>query len=294
MNIQIPPIQTLKAFESASRLRSFSRAAEELSITPAAVSHQIRLLEDRLGVRLFKRNNNKVYLTAKGENYLPSVREALDLLSAAGLQVRGRGAAKVLNVSVLPIFAIRWLIPRLLDFQEMHPEIELRISTTYRLVDFGLEDFEAAVRYGDGNWPGLTCDYLFQEKVLPVCSAAFLSRCGQLRDPSDLRNVTLLHSMKTPDYWKLWLSAVNAESVDPRSGMRLSNCLVCFEAACQGLGVALINQKYADPAIADGRLVAPFDMGLTQDKGWYFVCPKRHEDLAKVAIFREWLHSETR
>lgn len=292
--MRLPPTHTLQAFESASRLLNFSRAAEELNVTPAAVSHQIKILEERLGVRLFKRANNKIRLTLRGKAYLPPVCEALQLLAGAGLQVRDRSDARVVNLSVLPIFAIRWLIPRMRNFQELHPDLDLRISTTYRLVDFAREDIDAAVRFGDGNWPGLIRDFLFQEEVVPVCSPKLLSKSRRPRGPEDLKGFTLLHSANTPDYWRLWLAAVGVEGVVCRKEITIEDCLLCFEAACEGIGIALINRKYAERAVSDGRLMVLFDIELPRDRGWYFVCPEAREDVRKIADFRTWLIQEMR
>jgi len=178
------------------------------------------------------------------------------------------------------------------SFNEAHPEIDLRLSTTYRSVDFRTEDFDAAIRYGEGAWDDLTSEFLFAEGVTPVCSPALIAKLGRPIRPDDLAASTLLHSANTPDYWRLWLGTVGATNIDPDSGRRFDNCLMALEAAGNGLGFALVNPAYLERDISIGRLVAPFSEELTRNTGWYFVYPPRAEDLNKIAVFRDWLFRE--
>jgi len=289
MTGRLPPLYALKAFESASRVLSFTRAAQELHLTPAAISHQIKTLEERLGVRLFKRENNKIVLTAKGRNYVPAVREALDIIAAATVQLCDREESNVLKISVLPTFAVRWLIPRLSAFQGSHPEIDLRISSSYRAVDFGREDFDAAVRYGTGEWPDLHVTPVFEEELIPVCSPELLARLRTEPRPEDLEEFTLIHSGTCADNWRRWLSAVGAGNVDPSAGMTFDTCLLSFQAACEGLGFAIANRSYVERDLIEGRLVAPFDYEFLNRHGWYLVCSRASADMPKITAFREWL-----
>ena len=284
-----PPLYGLRAFESASRTLSFTRTADELNVTPAAVSHQIKTLEERLGIRLFDRQNNKLTLTNMGEAYIPSVREALDMILAATDQICMRSDTNTLRLSVLPIFATRWLIPRLGAIREVHPELDIEVSTSYRLVNFHTENIDAGVRYGNGQWPGLEAHYLFGEEVVPMCSPALLRGGTRLASPGDLRGLPLLHSARTREYWRLWLTANGIDDINPYAGYSFSNCLLTLEAARAGLGVAMINRAYLDDRTASGTLVAPFDMTLTQNMGCYLVYPKSAGSAAKIEMFRDWI-----
>jgi len=284
-----PPLHGLRAFESASRTLSFTRTADELNVTPAAVSHQIKTLEERLGIRLFERQNNKLTLTDVGRTYIPSVREALDMIVNATDHICARSEENTLRISVLPIFATRWLIPRLGDVREKHPEINVEISTSYRLVDFNAEDMDAGVRYGGGQWPGLDAHYLFGEEVVPMCSPSLLDTITKLSSPAELRRYPLLHSARTREYWRLWLTAMGINDINPYTGYTFDNCLLTLEAARAGLGVAMINRVYLDDNLSNGSLVAPFDKTLSQNLGCYFVYPQASAKTAKIRKFRDWL-----
>jgi LysR family glycine cleavage system transcriptional activator len=284
-----PPLYGLRAFESASRTLSFTRTADELNVTPAAVSHQIKTLEERLGIRLLERQNNKLTLTTMGEAYIPSVREALDMILAATDQICMRADGDTLRLSVLPIFATRWLIPRLGAIRESHPELNIEVSTSYRLVNFNTENIDAGVRYGSGQWPGLESHYLFGEEVVPMCNPILLQGNTTLSSPTDLRTLPLLHSARTREYWRLWLTANGIDDINPYAGYSFSNCLLTLEAARAGLGVAMINRAYLDERMANGSLVAPFDMTLTQNMGCYLVYPKTSASFSKILKFRDWV-----
>lgn len=284
-----PPLHGLRAFESASRTLSFTRTADELNVTPAAVSHQIKTLEERLGIRLFERQNNKLLLTDKGEAYIPSVREALDMILTATDHICTGSDSDTLRISVLPIFATRWLIPRLGEIRDKHPDLNVEISTSYRLVNFNIENVDAGVRYGSGQWPGLAAHYLFGEEVVPMCSPALLGGGPPLATPADLRRFPLLHSARSREYWRLWLTATGIDDINPYAGFSFSNCLLTLEAARAGLGVAMINRAYLDDRISSGGLFAPFDLALSQNMGCYLVYPKSSAANAKIQKFRDWL-----
>jgi LysR family glycine cleavage system transcriptional activator len=222
------------------------------------------------------------------------VREALDIIAAATAQLCDREESNVLKISVLPTFAVRWLIPRLGEFQNSRPEIDLRISSSYRAVDFAREDFDAAVRYGTGNWPDLHVTPVFEEELIPVCSPKLLPRSGKVFRPEDLEEFTLIHSGTCTDNWRQWLSAVGARNVDPSAGMTFDTCLLSFQAACEGLGFAIANRSYVERDLLEGRLVAPFDYEFPNNHGWHLVCSKARADLPKITAFREWLTNPVR
>jgi len=284
-----PPWQNLRAFEVSARLLSFTKAAIELNLTPAAISHQIRSLESRLGVPLFERDNNKLSLTAKGEAYVRTVRDALDMISVATDFLRGLKDDERLRISVLPIFATRWLIPRLPIFKSIHPEISVHVSTAYRLVDFLHEDIDAGVRYGSGDWPGLKSWYLFGEEVVPVCSRRLWDKMGRITTPSGLDRITLVHSANTTEYWRLWLTAVGADGVESSGGITYDNCLLALEAARAGLGMAMVNRTYLADEIDRGDMIAPFEVTLPRGLGCYFVCAEQRAEAPGITAFRNWL-----
>jgi len=270
-------------------LLSFTQAAVELNLTPAAVSHQIKVLEGRLGVRLFWRQNNKLSLTDKGAAYVGTVREALDMIAVATDFLRGKGHDHRLRISVLPIFATRWLIPRLPLFKALYPDFSVHVSTSYRLVDFKREDIDAGVRYGSGDWHGLNSWYLFGEEVVPICSRRLWEQIAPVRVPADLENITMIHSANTTEYWRLWLSAVGAEGINPTDGITFDNCLLALEAARAGLGMAMVNRTYLADEIERGEMIVPFQVTLPRGLGCYFVCTEERAKSPGLSAFRDWL-----
>jgi LysR family glycine cleavage system transcriptional activator len=285
----LPPLNALRAFEAAARHLNFTRAAEELGVTQTAVSHQVKLLEDRLGFRLFRRLNNALLLTEKGEAYLPSIREAFNLLSESTETLRGGEEIRILSVSVLPNFALRWLIPRMADFQARHPQLDLRIFTSYRETDFLREDVDVAVRLGD-DWPGLNCDYLFSSEIFPVCSPEYLAR-HPLTDPQHLAGLTLLHVFNSPDDWSLWLTAAGAPEIPTDRGPKFDSYALALDAAVHGCGVAMGRTAFVQADLESGRLVAPFPLRLKRSQAWYFLWPKGRVS-RKTMIFRSWILRE--
>jgi LysR family glycine cleavage system transcriptional activator len=292
MGRRLPPLNALRAFEAAGRLLSFTKAAEELSITPSAVSHQIRGLEAYLGVRLFRRTSRALMLTDQGQAYLPALRDAFDAMHAATARLAARQAAGPLNVSLLSSFAVRWLIPRLPRFQALHPEIEVRLSTTVRVVDFRREDVDCAIRHGRGHWPGLAADLLLGEDIFPVCSPNLLAGPKPLREPRDLAHHTRFRTMAGSDDWRIWLTAAGITDIDPEQGPTFENSDMALRAAAEGLGVAMASSALVEEDLRKGRLVAPFDVKLTSGSGYYFVVPEDRLDQPKIAAFRNWLLAE--
>ena len=220
MATRLPPLNALRTFEAAARHLSFTKAADELFVTQAAVSHQIRTLEEHLGTVLFRRMNRSLMLTDEGQALLPAVREAFDLLSAGVRRVQDLCSGGALTISTTPSFAASWLVGRLARFQALHPEIELQLSATARLVDFAREDIDCGIRYGMGDWPGLISQRLFQTALVPVCSPLLLNGANPLRRPDDLAQHTLLHALDDPDDWRLWLRAAGVGGVDPTRGLK--------------------------------------------------------------------------
>lgn len=289
---RLPPFAALRAFEAAARQFSFRRAAEELSLTESAISHQVKRLEADLGVQLFRRLNRGLELTREGQTYLKPVRDALDQLAEATRQVSESRNEGTLTVSLMASFAVHWLIPRLRSFQDAHPAIEIRLVTSGELADFAQEDVDAAIRYGCGEWPGLRADFLIAEHFFPVCSPRLARHGSALVQPIDLANHTLLQSLGEPDAWRMWLHTAGVDGVDPYAGPTFDTSALIMRAAMEGLGVAIGYRPLVDEDLEAGRLRAPFDMTLTSGCAYYFVCPQAKAEQPKIVAFRGWLVSE--
>ncbi len=288
---KLPPLNALRAFESAARHLSFTRAAEELNVTQAAVSHQVKALEERLELRLFERHGRGLWLTDEGELYLPFLRQAFDLIADGTDLVQNHETHGPLAVTMLPTFAVRWFIPRLGSFQKQHPDIEVRIATTERNVDFTREDVDLGIRYGKGDWQNLESDKLFEDRNVAVCSPALMRGETALERPEDLRHLTLLHDVDDED-WRFWLTALHVKGVDSSKGLFFDTHDQALEAAAAGLGVALGSRVIVQDDLDDGRLVMPFGDLTDEDLSHYLVYPKGALRKPKVAAFRTWLLEE--
>ena len=299
MSRRLPSLNALRAFEAAGRHKSFSRAADELHVTPAAVGQQVRSLESYLGQVLFVRLNRSVELTAAGQALLPGVSDGFDQIGRTMEAFYRRTVRRPLTVSVEPSFGAKWLV-RLLDrFRERHPGIEIRLDATSRVIDFAREAVDLAIRYGDGNYPGLRCDVLFEEEVFPVCSPVLLEGPHPLMYPEDLQWHRLLHqdwASSTPTWpdWTMWLRAAGVENVDPTQGTQFAagSYGLMIDAALAGQGVALASSVLAADDIEAGRLVKPFDLSMPQSLRYYLVGPEATADEPMTAAFREWVISE--
>jgi LysR family transcriptional regulator, glycine cleavage system transcriptional activator len=289
----LPPLNALRAFESAGRHLSFTKAAAELNVTQAAVSHQIKALEERLGLTLFKRQNRRLLLTDAGQAYLPSVRDTFEGLARATERLLARDRGGALTASVLPSFAAKWLVPRLGRFREAHPEIDVRLSTDLSLSDFNRADVDVAIRYGQGGYPGLESVRLMTEELFPVCSPALLRGDKPLRKPSDLQFHTLLHDDFQVD-WRLWLLAAGVKGVDPARGPTFTDSSMVIQAAVEGQGVALARSVLSASDLAAGRLVKPFEVSMPASWAYYLVYPPATRDSPKIAAFRNWLLVEAK
>jgi LysR family glycine cleavage system transcriptional activator len=297
MGRRLPPLNSLRAFEAAARCLSFARAADELHVTPAAISHQIRALEEHLGVPLFRRLNRAVLLTDSGQACLPGLSEAFDRMAAVLDRRRAQDGGGPLTDSTAPAFAARWLVPRLERFQERCPEIDVRVSAAMRLVDFAREDVDVAIRYGPGRYHGLLAELLLTNQVVPVCAPALLQGSRPLSSPQDLRHHTLLHDdTATSDgaypNWAMWLRAAGVEGVDASRGPRFDYSGLVLDAAAAGGGVALALSTIVAADLAAGRLVKPFAVAVPTPFAYYLVCPATTAGRPKVAAFREWLRAE--
>src|SRR5918998_5059527 len=266
MTRRFPGLGPLRTLEAAARHLSFTKAADELGVTPGAVSVQVRAIEDALGARLFWRTSRTVRLTGAGETVLRAAREALDVVARAVEQVGPAGGRRVLTVSVGMSFAAKWLVPRLERFRRLHPGVDVRLDVTERLADFAREEVDVAIRFGAGVYPGMRADRLFEEELFPVCSPRLLEGARPLREPADLRHYTLIHldwqaqGETWPD-WRTWLLAAGVEDVDPTQGIHFRQTTLVIQAAIDGQGIALGDSLAADD-LAAGRLVRPFSLAL--------------------------------
>ena len=299
MSKRLPPLNALRTFEAAGRHLSFKKAAEELSVTPAAVGHQVKLLEDYLGVALFRRMNRAVLLTDAGQAALPELREGFDKLSAAVERIRVRDTPALLTLTVEPSFAARWLVRRLERFHLAHPDIDIGMDATFRIVDLEREGVDLAIRYGQGDYPGLLADKLLDEEVYPVCSPSLLEGPHPLREPRDLRHHWLLHDegMSEDDSWpdwETWLRVLGVEAIDATRGTRFYEHTLLIEAAIQGQGVALAGRVVVADELLAGRLVRPFgpEYGTRLDFSYYLVRRPQVAETSRVVAFRDWLLAE--
>ena len=300
MSRKLPPLKALRVFESAARHLSFTAAAEELNVTPAAIGHQVRALEDYFGQQLLRRSTRKVELTDVARWVLPTIGQGFDLLADAGERLMAPETGSALNLTVEPAFASRWLVQHLESFQQQFPDWDVRLSATYDLVDLAEARFDMGIRFGDGQYPDLTVHRLGLEEVFPVCSPELMQSHGPIREPNDLREVTLLHedwvmaNEQVWPSWKMWLKATGADAVNPDPGPRYSNSALAIQAALNGQGVALSSTALVADDLAAGKLICPFgDRFTTQlNTAYYLVYEADAERDPKVAAFRDWLLTE--
>jgi LysR family glycine cleavage system transcriptional activator len=291
MKRTLPPLNGLRAFEAAARHMSFTDAAEELSVTQAAISHQVRGLEQRLGLKLFVRRNRSLLLSEAGQAYLPSVRSAFDQLNEATEKLLQKDRGGHLTVTTTTSFAVKWLVPRLGGFQKANPEIDVRVHTGTSLVEFSREDVDIGIRYGRGQWPNLMAEWLVAEDVMPVCAPSLLKGPNGLRKPADLKRFTLLHTVSFPDDWQVWLTAAGVKGVDASRGVSFDFALAAYQAAMDGLGVALGRNPLVEPDLKAGRLVVPFEFKRSSEFAYYLVYPPEAIRRRKIKAFRDWIVS---
>jgi len=290
---RLPPLIAVRYFEAAARHLSFTKAAQELHVTHSAISHQIKALEEWLGVPLFRRLNRSLMLTEAGQAYARPVRESLEKLGEASRALRAREQTGTLTVSVMPSFAAKFLVPRLGSFRRAHADIDVRISANERLVDFAREDVDVGVRSGRGSWPGLRVDRLIRENLFAVCSPKLLSGPIPLATPADLLQHTLMHDSDWPEsMWPRWLAAAGVKAEKLNSALSFNNSSLMIQAAIDGLGIALTQEALVRDDLASGRLVRPFEIDMPSDYAYYVVTPEATAERPKVKAFREWLLGE--
>jgi LysR family glycine cleavage system transcriptional activator len=287
---RLPPLNAVKAFEAAARSMSFTRAAEELFVTPGAVSQQVKALETELGLKLFNRERQRLVITEAGREYLAVIRDALDQIALGTERLTQRQHSGVLTVSVSPDFAAKWLVGRLGRFAESHPEINLRVAARNQRIDFARDDVDLDVRHGDGRWPELEAERLCAEQLFPVCSPRLIRGRNRVMSASDLLKFPLLRL----DGWINWGRWFEAAGVitQPVPGPVLNRASMLIDAAIDGQGIALARTALAALDLIHGRLVRPVDVSLEIPNTYWIVSPKATASTPKIAIFRQWLLAE--
>ena len=288
---RLPPMSTLRSFEAAARHLSFTKAAAELFVTHGAVSRAIRTLEDRLQVKLFKRNIRAVVLTQAGASYFVVVRDLLDKLSAATVTLMDQQTSGVINVSTVDSFGAKWLVPRLFRFSQKHKDIDVRLSSSSQLANFEADGIDIVIRFGRGNYPGLQSELLVQENLTPVCSPKLMAGPNPPRTLADLKHHTLIHD-EFPIDWVGWLKFAGASDIDARRGIRFQSSVHAVQAAVQGDGIVLGRSALVSDDLKAGRLIQPFNVVLPMDLAYYVVYPPSSIARPKVKAFRDWLFEE--
>ena len=290
---KLPPLSAVRAFEAAARHGSFTKAAEELGMTQAAVSYQVKLLEDRVGAPLFLRQARKVVLSEAGRRLAPPVSEAFQRLEAGFAALRETNE-KVLSVTVIQSFATSWLVPRLGTFQMAHPDIAVRVDASGRMVDLTREEIDVGIRTGHGNWPGLKAHLLMPATFTPLCSAEFLARAGPLASPADLLRLPLL-DWRDP-WWRQWFALAGISDPQPAlpSMIEADSQVMLGRAAMAGQGVAILTPAYFAAELAEGRLVQPFALTGRSESSFWLVYPQERQSAPKIRAFREWILAEVR
>lgn len=290
MTRRLPPLNGLRAFEAAARSESVTRAAEELNVTPGAVSHQVKALEGTLGLKLFQRERQRLTLTEAGRDYLAVVRETLDRIAVGTERLLGRQENGVLTVSTSLDFAAKWLVNRLSRFAEEHPGIDLRVSATTHYVDFAREDVDMAIRHGDGNWPGLDVQRLYSERLFPVCSPKHVAGRNRISRAADLLKFPLLRLEDAKNWIRLFEAAGVKGTMGP--GPVLNRASMLIDAAIDGQGIVLARTALAAWDLINGHLVRPIDTSLRMANTYWIVCPKAATNIPKITKCRKWILSE--
>lgn len=285
------PLNALRVFDVTGKLQSVLAASDELCITPAAVSQQIRLLEEFLGVRLFNREHRRIVLTEAGAQYHADISRSFADLQRATQSITRYQDNKTFNIRAPHTIALRWLLPKLASLHMSHPTIEVKLHTSLAQPDFDREDLDAGIMLGDGSWKGVEVWKLMSNHISPVCTP---EKARQLRSPTDLKHETLLHTLARPDDWQLWFQAAQINNIDTSRGMRYQSSALAYQAAVEGYGVAIAQRTMVERELSEGRLVTPFDLWVDLgDQTYYFLLPpdgyKRRSP--ELEDFRNWIRS---
>ncbi len=289
MAVRFPPLSALRPFEAAARLESFSRAADELHLTHGAVSHQVRALEAHLGAPLFHRHGKRVSLTPTGRAFAEKVRGALAEIAKAAELASGRQRENQLTISVLPSFASRWLMPRLIRFMEAHPAIEVTVNASNALADFATDEVDIAIRYGRGPWPGLACEKVLEDEYFPVASP----KMNRGRMPRSAREILGLRIIREDrDYWQEWFAAAGVTVEGPLGGPSFNDATFALQSAMRGEGVAMTRRSLVGDDIERGALVQLFPLTVPAQESYWLVSAEESAGAPKLRAFRDWFKAE--
>ncbi|MGI9350480.1 MAG: transcriptional regulator GcvA [Rhizobiaceae bacterium] len=293
---KIPPVNAIRAFDAASRHMQFQSAADELGVTPSALSYQIRQLEEYLGIKLFRRLNRAVELTVEGRMIAPGIIEAFERMEETFALLKSDGAVNTLVISTGPAFSAKWLAPRLHGYLEENPHIDFRLSANLKLTDFDRDGVDAVIRFGAGKYPDLYVEPLFEEISMPLIAPELLEKAGGKADESLFEKIPLIHdeSLKflEASQWATWLRVMGYTSVNPERGVHYNHADHCIEAAVDGGGMVMGRLGFAFRELRAGRLTAPFKHAISAKGGFYFCCPQRSLEKEKVLHFLAWLRDE--
>lgn len=288
MRPRLPPLNSLRLFEASARLLSFKNAAEELLLTPSAVSHGIQSLEEWLGAPLFLRTTKGLVLSEAGNIYIPVVRQALELLASGSARIVNKHRLGQLSISVAPTFGARWLLPRLHKFRELHPDIQIVIDTSHERAELSDNGVDLAIRMGRGNWQGVVADRLIAEEMVPVCAPSIYDR---VRDLADIEQSPLIHTTTASEDWVVWANETGRNAPDPAKGLRFDTAHMAFQAASQGLGVAIGRKPLVNAELASGSLVEVWEPVFSNTSYWLVGAESRADDPRTLA-FRSWILKE--
>ncbi|MDM0072666.1 LysR substrate-binding domain-containing protein [Variovorax sp. J31P207] len=278
----------LRVFDAVSRMGGVSRAAEQLHVTPGAVSQQLKQLEGAVGVKLFRKAGREIELTDPGRQLALRMLDLFDRVESAVAEAAQSGKPKRLRLKVIPTFAIKWLVPRLASFYALHDDIDVEIASVTRFDDQHLENADFVVRLGVGQWQDVHFDHLFNDAFVPVCSPAV---AAMIHGPRDLLQAKLLHSMMRKEGWPIWLKSAGFGDEKPQNNLTLANSALCLQAATDGLGVAMAQQAYVAEDIQNGRLVVPVDHVAETETGYYLICDLHKANTFPVKAFRDWIRT---
>ena len=289
MNRRMPPLNALKAFEAAARHLSFTAASAELNVTQAAISHQVRTLENYLGLNLFNRAHQRLSLTSAGKSYLPMLTKSFDLIGMGYKEIITEKGSTRLNIKAPSSFSVQWLLPRIAHYQQIHPNVDIHLSAQDNDIDFFPEAFDIEIKYLLEPCLNKDSSLLFEEEIFPVCSPALLTGLEPLLQPSDLANHRLLHINFYPEDWAMWLAHAGVNGVNYELGHRFDQSMLTLKAAIHGTGIALGRTPIVDHKIANGSLVEPFNIRLSSQGGYWLTTKSDLTTCTHVADFKHWL-----
>jgi LysR family glycine cleavage system transcriptional activator len=290
---RLPSLSALRAFESAARHRSFTKAASELFLTQSAISRHIRSLEEWLGCPLFIRHHRSVALTEEGEIYMRELVAAFAQIELATRRIMAVKHQDILQIHAYATISMRWLIPRLSNFQASNPDIDVRLTASLQPIDFARDDVHCAIRIGTGDWaPDIRADKLFESTLIPVCSPRLLAVAQPMHDPNELRHTTLLHSLARPTDWQQWLEKVGADQVDANRGLKFESSIMSYLAAQQGMGVAIAQEFLVAEDLRQGTLICPYPEAVISDHTYFFLSSPRYAGSRVLETFRSWILEE--